>query len=74
MAWSTVLAGAVLGAAGAVFIFMYFWHAIVARIGEPDQSLMFWYLPVLFIGLAGCGAGLALLRWGSRQLKQERQR
>lgn len=53
---------------------MYVWHAVVARIGEPDQSLVFWYLPVLFFGLVGCGAGLALYRWGSTQLRQVRRR
>lgn len=72
LAWSTIIAGAVIGVAGTAFVLMYFWHAIVARIGEPDQSLIFWYLPVLFIGLAGCGAGLALYRWGAKRLRQSR--
>jgi len=68
------MAGAVIGAAGTAFVFMYVWHAVVARIGEPGQSLVFWYLPVLFFGLVGCGAGLALYRWGSTQLRQVRRR
>ena len=44
--------------AGVVFIAMYISEAILTRLGDPDQSLIFWYLPILFIGIAGIILGL----------------
>ena len=44
--------------AGGVFIAMYISEAILTRLGDPDQSLIFWYLPILFIGIAGIILGL----------------
>jgi len=43
-------------------------------VGEPDQSLLFWYLPILFIGLFGIiiGATIGILGYVSlRKLRQE---
>ena len=42
---------------GAVFVVAYISEAVMARLGEPDQSLLFWYLPILFMGIAGIGLG-----------------
>jgi len=53
--------GAVLGL---TFILMYVWGAVISRIGEPDQSLLFWYLPILFLGIAVGGGGISLLVFG----------
>ncbi len=49
---------------GAMFVVLYFWKGVVARIGQADQSLLFWYLPVLFMGLIAMGVGWTLGRWG----------
>jgi hypothetical protein len=42
---------------GVVFVVAYISEAVMARLGEPDQSLLFWYLPILFMGIAGVGLG-----------------
>ena len=49
---------------------MYFWEGIYLRIGEPDQSLLFWYLPVLFLGIIGIIGGIAMLVLGKNSLKK----
>ena len=46
--------------------------AIIERLGDPDQSLLFWYLPILFIGLAGMGLGTGLSILAVIQLRNPR--
>jgi len=46
---------------GLGFIYMYFWDGVVSRLGDPDQSLAFWYLPILFIGFFCFSGGVTLL-------------
>lgn len=58
----TRLLGSLLSIIGVVFIAMYLWEAIINRLGEPDQSLLFWYLPILFIGLLSLMAGISLIK------------
>ena len=50
--------GTLIFVTGAGFVVAYISEAIIARLGEPDQSLLFWYLPLLFIGIAGVGLGI----------------
>ena len=69
LAYLNLLAGGLIALVGAVFVFMYFWEGIIVRTGEPDQSLIFWYLPVLFIGFTGVIGGLAMLVYGLKSLK-----
>jgi fatty acid desaturase len=57
---------------GTACVGMYIAEAIVARVGDPDQSLLFWYLPILFIGLAGLVAGVGLGIWGFGRLRAMR--
>jgi len=57
-----VAGGYLLSLAGIVFVVMYIKEAVIDRFGEGDQSLLFWYLPVLFIGMAMLLGGLLLLR------------
>ena len=59
---------------GAAFVVMYILEAIVARAGEPDQSLLFWYLPIVFMGLIGMVIGLGVCVWGVIRLKKQRPR
>lgn len=59
----------VLVAIGISFIAMYLWEGVIARIGEPDQSLLFWYLPVLFIGIFSLVSGVTLFLRAKRKLK-----
>jgi len=72
LAYSNLLLGGLIALVGAVFIFMYFWEGIIVRIGEPDQSLIFWYLPILFIGFIGIIGGIAMLAYGLKRLKDSR--
>jgi len=48
----------------------YFFAAVLGRWGDPDQSLLFWSLPLLFIGLACLGPGLVAGIWSVRQLRK----
>lgn len=54
---------------GVAFIWVYVWEALISRIGDPDQSLLFWYLPFLFMGVLATGGGLALIFLGIKRLK-----
>ena len=66
--------GSLMAFTGAAFVVMYILEAIVARAGEPDQSLLFWYLPILFIGLIGMVTGLGVCVWGVFRLKKQMHR
>ena len=69
LAYSYVSAGGFITILGLVFVAMYIWEGIISRLGEPDQSLLFWYLPLLFIGIVVGRLGLYLLFLGIRNLK-----
>ncbi len=68
----SILFGGLLALVGAGFVVMYVWEAIFARIGEPDQSLIFWYLPVLFLGVIGIMLGWTLLVRGLSRLRKNK--
>jgi hypothetical protein len=70
--WSIValVSGVVAALVGAGLVAAYFLEAVVARRGNPDQSLLFWYLPILFLGLAGLAIGLAASGWGVLRLRR----
>ena len=55
------LLGGLIALLGLVLSAMYVYGAIIERAGEPDQSLLFWYLPFLFAGVFFLAAGLALI-------------
>ena len=67
-----LVSGSLITFLGAAFIFMYVSEAIIARIGEGDQSLLFWYLPLLFIGVIGLLTGIAMIIGGVGRLKSDR--
>ncbi len=66
-----LLGGLLLLIAGATFVVIYFKDAIFLRLGEADQSLIFWYLPFLFAGIAGLVCGLVIGQAGLRGLKSK---
>jgi len=72
-AYLLVSIGGFCAVLGGVFVFMYVWEAIISRIGDPDQSLLFWYLPILFLGLGAGGGGLFLLFIGISRIKELRR-
>jgi len=55
---------------GGGFVVTYVRDAIFARAGDPDQSLLFWYLPILFIGIMILGVGLGACTWGVIRLRE----
>jgi hypothetical protein len=58
---------------GVVFIGMYIWEAVVSRIGDYDQSLIFWYLPILFIGAFTTVGGFLLVLLGLKQVRDTKE-
>lgn len=72
--WSvlSLIAGAALIIAGAFFVLLYFKDALFLRLGEADQSLLFWYLPFLFAGISGIVCGVVFGQAGMRGLWPER--
>ena len=65
-----LISGIVLTIIGVLLIGGYITEAYVARIGEPDQSLLFWYLPLLFVGLIAFITGLSTGIWGFIRLRK----
>lgn len=70
--WLAMILGVVISLLGVVFAALYVVKAIIMRIGDPDQSLIFWYLPILFIGIFGVMIGTRLLMWGVKRLRASR--
>lgn len=67
------MVGGLIAVLGSAFIGMYIWEAIIVRIGEPDQSLLFWYLPILLFGLFLLAGGLILLIFGIYRIRKDTQ-
>lgn len=64
--WSIVafVSGALCLLLGISLIGMYVFSAIIEPLGQPDQSLLFWLVPFLLIGLAATVCGIVLLLLG----------
>ena len=58
---------------GLVFIGAYVSEALIARIGDPDQSLLFWYLPLLLVGIFTAALGVLIVWVGYREYKNDRK-
>lgn len=71
--YGSLVIGILIAMIGIACIVMYVLEAIIARIGEPDQSLLFWYLPILFIGIISVIIGLGVGVWGVISLRKSRQ-
>lgn len=52
------ITGIIMSIIGVLFIGVYILEAYTSRIGEPDQSLLFWYLPFLFVGFIVLVSGI----------------
>jgi hypothetical protein len=46
---------------GAAAVKWYVWDIAIGQAGQPDRSMLFWGLPILFIGLFAIGAFGALV-------------
>ncbi|MCG2634256.1 MAG: hypothetical protein J4A00_04915 [Gammaproteobacteria bacterium] len=69
----TLAFGVINSLAGGVLVVAYAMAAVVARVGEADQSLRFWYLPILFIGIMALGIGLSCTFWAFNRLRNIRR-
>lgn len=67
-----LLGGITLCLIGGALIAAYVLEAVSARWGEADQSLLFWYLPLLFFGIIALGTGTGPCLWGIRQLTRKK--
>lgn len=56
---------------GVYSIGLYVSEAVLARMGDPDQSLMFWYLPFLLFGVMVLALGGGLVYVGLRNLGEK---
>ena len=68
-AYISLLVGSLCTFIGLAFIAMYVYGAIIDRWGEADQSLLFWHLPILFIGIFSIAVGLFTSFWGINRIK-----
>lgn len=73
MPYLAIVFGTLIAITGAVFVVLYVLEAVVARTGEPDQSLLFWYLPFLLAGMIGMATGIGVSVLGFRRLKRIRR-
>ena len=46
---------------GAAVVKWYVWDIAIGQAGQADRSMLFWGLPILFIGLFAIGAFVALV-------------
>jgi hypothetical protein len=65
-----VIFGIVSVLIGLLLTIGYVLKAVIERLGEPDQSLIFWYLPMLFIGIIFLKLGLGFGIWGFMSLRK----
>ena len=72
LSFGALVIGGLIVLAGTACIVIYVLEAIIARLGEPDQSLLFWYLPILFIGIISVIIGLGVGVWGVISLRKSR--
>ena len=56
---------------GIVLIIMYINSAIIERLGEGDQSLLFWYLPLMLFGIISVIAGTKLYKVTRRKCRDQ---
>lgn len=61
--------GGLLILLGLAAVFTYIWAAIIVPWGEPDQSLLFWYLVFPLLGLMLLKAGILMAVTGYREWK-----
>lgn len=74
VSYVAIVLGAIAFVTGLVFTGMYVVEGVIATRGQADQSLLFWYLPILFLGLAGMGLGARLLYWGRKSLAPDEEK
>jgi uncharacterized membrane protein len=56
---------------GVTLIIMYINSAVIERLGEGDQSLLFWYLPLMLIGIICVKAGAKLYKMTRKRCRDQ---
>ena len=56
---------------GVVLIIMYINSAVIERLGEGDQSLLFWYMPLMLFGIISVIAGTRLYKLTRRKCRDQ---
>jgi len=71
-AWPIVaiICGTICSLFGLSLVSMYVYSAVIDRLGEPDQSLLFWLIPFLLIGLAASIAGIVMITVGVASIRR----
>ena len=64
-----LLTGVIFAAVGIVLIFLYLYELFTMPTGASDYSIVFWHLPLVFLGLAALMFSTALIIFGKKQLK-----
>ncbi len=65
----SVIGGGVFLIVGALAMKWYWWDVVMGQAGEPDRSMLFWGLPILFIGVLATVAGVGLIVVAIRGLR-----
>jgi hypothetical protein len=58
LAWLSVAAAVVCVVIGGAALKWYLWDIVIVESGNPDRSMLFWGLPVVFIGIVAIGGGV----------------
>jgi hypothetical protein len=68
-AYGAAAVAAVALVVGLAALKCYFWDIVVQQAGEADRSMLFWGIPIAFIGVAAVAIGTSLAGFASRQLR-----
>jgi hypothetical protein len=71
--YSMITGGALITLTGLWLASMYIYYAVIDRIGEGDQSLLFWYLPLLLGGIIAIIIGIGIGLFGRDYLPKSRK-
>jgi len=60
--------------AGVAFMKWYAWDIVIGQSGESDRSMLFWGLPIVFLGVAALGVSVGLIFLAKRLFVQRSER
>ena len=66
--------GAVLLMVGVAALKWYVWDVVIGQAGESDRSMLFWGLPIVFIGIFAGVAGVGLIISAVHDVRSHRVR
>jgi hypothetical protein len=66
--FAAFIGASVLLLAAAASLKWYLWDIAVGESGEADRSMLFWGLPIVFVGLGAMAAGIGLAIVARRSL------